>query len=171
MRPRTALLLSALLLASGLSYYVSVHGSNVVEDGPVTLALAAELDNPKTRSVDFVKIAQFPFTEMQVFEPFTNRNDICRSVDLTGWECIQKVPFQVDANHYFVVFRQQTDVVHREFQSVSHGRYVAMGNGFKATDLKSKFTVARNFSSRDDNGKPLVYLAPQKQGLLAALPN
>lgn len=167
MQVRTALILSALLLASGAGYYVSVHGSNLVEDGPVTQALGAELENARIKTVDFSKLAAFPYTEMQVFEPFTNRNDICRAVDLTGWDCLRKVPFQVEEGHYFLVFRQQTEVVHREFMSVSHGRFVAVNNGFRVTDMMSKFNVVRNWSSKDKDGNPQVFLAPQRAGLLS----
>lgn len=167
MQVRSALILSALLLLSGVGYYVSVHGGNIVEDGPVTQALSAELENVRVKSVDFSKLAGFPFTEMQVFEPFTNRNDICRAVDLTGWDCLRKVPFQVEDGHYFLVFRQQTEVVHHEFMSVSHGRFVAVNNGFRTTDAMSKFMVVRNWSAKDAEGHPQVYMRPERMGVLS----
>lgn len=164
-----AAVLSVLLLVSGSGYYISVHGGNVVEDGVVTKALVEKLEDTKVLTVDFTKLTEFPFTEMQVFEPFTPRTDICRAIDLTGWNCLREVPFMVDEHHYFVVFRQQSQVVHREYQALAHGRYMALPNGFKLTDVLSTFRVVRNYANRDESGHPLVYLAPTRPGALSTL--
>ena len=174
MRTLTAAVLTSLLLVSGACLYVSVHGRNVVTDGPVAIALAAVLDDPTSRTVDYKALgekAEVPFTEMLVFEPFTPRDEICRAVDLTGFDCVAQVPYQVASDFYFVVFRQQTTVVHREYQALSHGRFAALRNGFRLADSASEFKVVRNFSSRDSNGYPQTYLTPKRQSLFSDTPS
>jgi hypothetical protein len=117
--------------------------------GPVSKALEKAIKVDKRSVVDVSTLTDFNWSHLLLFGPYTERERICKRLQLKALECRWIAPAMVDEGQYFLAFRSSSELVHTEFHTRANG-------DLYGTDVESEIPRERS--------KFLVTAQPQSNG-------
>jgi hypothetical protein len=117
--PRSIYLVKTVLLAAAV--ILSACGSK--SSGEFSASLGEIIRSEKVREIDLATVSSLPWDELFAFGPYSMREDGCRTLKLSWFECRVTLPAAVDEGEYLLVFRLNSKVIKVEHHSRSNGDF------------------------------------------------
>jgi hypothetical protein len=111
--------------------------------GDVSTSLQREIREKKLEAINLAELTNFSWTEMFAFGPYRDRDDICPILGLSGFRCWWVVPAMVDEGHYFLAFRDGSEIAHYEHHRRRNGDFYGSGQPQPVRREDAQFVVVK----------------------------